>query len=105
MSNAVVAGLRTTGIGAGGDGIWSVSGDVLMLLAFELGDERRGQASNGRLALPTEPRQRGTMVLTTRRSPRPTADQVCRLRVPTDLGVERMLSRRAAIGYVATTAV
>jgi hypothetical protein len=25
------------------------------------------------------------------------------LRVPTDLGVERMLSRRAAIGYVATT--
>ena len=30
MSNAVVAGLRTTGTGSGSDGIWSVRGDLLM---------------------------------------------------------------------------
>ena len=30
MSNAVVAGLRTTGTGSGGDGICSVSGGLVM---------------------------------------------------------------------------
>ena len=32
MSNAVVAGLRTTGTGSGGDGICSVGGDLVMVI-------------------------------------------------------------------------
>ena len=60
MSNAVVAGLRTTGTGSGGDGICSVSGGLLTAAdAAEKLDRRGGDLGQSVAALlmkPTVPR-------------------------------------------------